>query len=49
MLSSDEESPSVDGFFNYSCSPFVGAVTGFGSDPNQRWFVAALRSLQRRL
>ena len=41
-----EKGPAVGGFFdNFGCG-FAGAVTGFGFDSNESWFVATLRGLK---
>ena len=43
----DQEGPAVGGFFDDFCGRFAGAVTRFGFDADQSWFVAALRGLKR--
>ena len=44
----DEEGPAVGGFFDDLSRWFAGAVSGFGFNPDQGWFVATLRGLQSR-
>ena len=41
-----EEGPAVGGFFDDLGCWFAGAVSGFGFDSNERWFVAPLRGLK---
>ena len=43
----NEEGPAVGGFFDDLRCRFAGAVSGFGFDPDQSWFVATLRGLKR--